>query len=211
MRLSAPTRLLCIAPTLAALLVLMPRATDAATSGSSRPLDAQQAPAPAAPPEAEPPRAGQMPPGSNASNNVRVSVTITDQAGKEAPVAKTVSMIIADGRQGSVRSMSQVLVGMLLVPLELNVDAKASITDDRRILLELKFSYGVVVRAELPASAVPAGASPIPVEGQPRGVSEISENLWLFLSPNTRVTASESADATSDRKVKVEVSADILK
>jgi hypothetical protein len=42
------------------------------------------------------------------------------------------------------------------------------------------------------------------------GVAEISEELALLLTPGTSVVAAESADATSDRKVKVEVRAEIL-
>jgi hypothetical protein len=176
------------------------------------PAAAPQSPSPATP-AAQP--AVSAPTRTLPTRNVRVSVVITDQAGTTAPVVKTVTMVIADGRRNQVRSVSRlrrqssapaggpVMVTGELVPLQLNVDAAATVTPDKLVMVELRFNYGIAVRS----SAEPSAPATVAADA---GMAEISEELALLLRPGASVVAAESADATSDRKVKVEVRAEIL-
>jgi hypothetical protein len=148
-----------------------------------------------------------------------VDVTITDQTGTGGAMKKVVSLVVADGRSSSVRSMTQVATQrretVTSVPVNdyrnvpLNIDTYVSITAEQRVLLELKFNYGSVQRA--------AGTAATSAEGAAAGGSsdamygEITENLWTLLNGGEPVIVSRSADAASDRTVTVEVKAEILK
>lgn len=194
------------------LLMAVTAGAEVMTEPAQVPVAPPQAPPPAKPVAAPtaPTPARTMP-----TRNVRVSVVITDQAGTRAPVVKTVSMVIADGRRNQVRSTSRLrrevatgpgqpmMISQELLPLQLNVDAQATITPEKRVLLELRFNYGITV----PGGA--AGREPAVVSAD-SAMAEISEELALLLAPGASVVAAESADATSDRKVKVEVQAEIL-
>ena len=190
-----------------ALLVVVPsHATELADPSLVPQAPTEQAPTPPSMPNA--PGAVLAPTRPVPTRNVRVNVVITDQAGTTAPVVKTVTMVIADGRRNQVRSMSRLRrqtssMTSELVPLHLNVDAQATVTTDKRVLVELRFNYGIAVRS----GAEPSGSATVAADA---GVAEISEELALLLTPGTSVVAAESADATSDRKVKVEVRAEIL-
>jgi hypothetical protein len=188
-------------------------------------------PPPPAPPTAtQAPRAGREvppppppapPPASERrgipTRNVKVDVTITDQTGAGAAMKKVVSLVVADGRSSSVRSMTQVATQRreteTSVPVNdyrnvpLNIDTYVSITAEQRVLLELKFNYGSVQRGG--AATVPARDS----GGAPADAmyGEITENLWTLLNAGEPVVVSRSADAASDRTVTVEVKAEILR
>lgn len=185
-------------------------------------------PPPAAPPPGQPrtgrdapppPPAAPLPVGERRSipvRNVKVDVTITDQTGTGAAMKKVVSLVVADGRSSSVRSMNQVATQRreteTSVPVNdyrnvpLNIDTNVSITAEQRILLELKFYYGSVQRAGGTAGAGRDGGS-----GSDTMYGEITENLWTLLNAGEPVVVSRSADAASDRTVTVEVKAEILK
>lgn len=122
------------------------------------------------------------------TRNVKVDVTITDQAGSPAAVRKVVSLIVADGRTGSVRTQGPVAGNP---PLSLNVDADVHVTGENKVLLQLRFLY----MSQL--------------EGA--GRSQIQEDVHVLLVPGTPLTISQSADPSSDRRVTVEVKAEILK
>ena len=99
---------------------------------------AQKAPAPAAttkpaPPAAKPPVPEGLP------NNIRVELTITDQAGPGEAGKRTVSMIVADRKNGSVRSSGQVMTpnGGGRFSVALNVDAMPVIVKDGLIRLDM--------------------------------------------------------------------------
>lgn len=141
------------------------------------------------------------------TRNVRVTVTLTDQLGTARPIVRTAVLTIADGRQGLLRSVTRGLsplpAGISLTPQEsvalpLSVDARVDVTPSNKVLLRLGFNYHVFG---------PGGSSDTQFQVRER---ELSENLALLVQPGELVTASESADAVSDRKVKVEVQADIL-
>ena len=130
---------------------------------------------------------------------------------------KIVSLVVADGRSSSVRSMTQVPTQRreteTSVPVNdyrnvpLNIDTYVSITPEQRVLLELKFHYGSVHRAGGTAASAGEGAS----AAADARYGEITENLWTLLNAGDPVVVSRSADAASDRTVTVEVKTEILK
>lgn len=170
-------------------------------------------PPPAAPPAPSERRA--LP-----TRNVKVDVTITDQTGSAAPVKKVVSVILADGRPGGVRSMTSVPL-VSFGPnrdLPLHVDATATVTGEQKVLLDLRFNYASV--SMLPPVGVGTGpeATTDAEKARDRDVSapraafgNITENLSVLLTPNVPIVVSRSADAAIDRTVTVEVKAEILR
>lgn len=149
------------------------------------------------------------------TRNVKVDVTITEQAGTSAPVKKVVSLVVADGRSSGVRSNTTVpIADGSTRELPLNVDASVNLTPDQRVLLELRFIYqSVRIMGPFAGEGMPepttagakAAASPRP------GYSMINDALTFLLSPGIPVIAARSADAATDRTVTVEVKAEILK
>ena len=154
------------------------------------------------------------------TRNVKVDVTISDQTGSRTPMKKVVSLLVADGRSGGVRSMTSVPVisGGPNRELPLNVDATATVTAESRILLELRFNYSSV------STVTPLGASewPEPTTEEERArdrnlktprasQANITENLVVLLVPGVPTVVARSADPVADRTVTVEVKAEIAK
>ena len=143
-----------------------------------------------APPASEP--QGQRPattppapggaPGQPASwQNIKLDLTITD-AGSTSPQAKKVlSMYIADGRQGQVRSQNE--QGLI------NVDARPTVRPDgKTILMQLTVEYRPDARGSL-----------------------FSESLSAMVIDGKPLVLSQTVDPSGDRKVSVEVLATIQK
>jgi hypothetical protein len=134
--------------------------------------------------------------------NIRVDATITDQQGTAAPVKKTLSVVVADGSNGSVRTLSTFPnPGVGNVPL--NMDAEARLLPDGKIRLSLRLQY------DLPSPAMlgrPAGGE----ERQPMKTS-IVEGLNVVTEDGKPIVAAQSADPVSDRQVVLEVKATILR
>jgi hypothetical protein len=123
-------------------------------------------------------------PESIPTQNIRVELTINDSFG--GGTKKSINMLVAEGRNGRIRSQSH--------GFDLNVDARPVVTKDGRIQLDITLGYN-------PDPAATAGPGP----------GFITESLTLLV-PDARPTAiSQSADPTSDRKVTVEVTATIVK
>lgn len=148
------------------------------------------------------------------TSNVRVEVTITEQTGSAAPSKKVVSMVVADGRSGGVRSVSAVpLASGGLRDLPLNVDATAYVTEAQRVLVDLRFSYTSATPMLVPvvtADRTIGDDRHSPTEAR-TAFATVTENLSVLLTPGTPSTVARSADAATDRTVTVEVKADILK
>jgi hypothetical protein len=130
--------------------------------------------------------------------NVKIDLSINDQRGTSAPVKRTLSMIVADGMGGSIRSQSEVLaVGS--VPL--NVDVHPELLDNNKIRLILTLQYDW----------------PAPLEGgreAPRGTvikTALHNSVSLVLDNDKPMIAAQSADPIGDRAVTVEVKATILR
>jgi hypothetical protein len=173
----------------------------AATAAAQEPAPApapdgpkpQAAPAPAPVPRAEPSLA-----------NVRIDLTLTDQSGSRPAVKKTMTLTLADGEHGKVRSRPQALVPtfmpgggktMQLQHLPLNVDARPILIGNRiKLLLILEYSS-----ADQPPGADAAPRADVNFSGQ------------VVLDSGRPMVVAEAADPVSDRRVTVEVKATILK
>src|SRR5262245_37060045 len=170
------------------------------------PVQSQQPPtAPAPAPAAQTPRPTPAPtPPAPAPRrtpqpiNVRIDLSITDQRGGSAPIKRTLSVIVADGMGGSIRSQSDVLA---VGPVPLNVDVEPELVADNKIRLHLTVQYDW----------------PAPFEGgrdAPRGTvvkTTLHDSVALILESGKPMIAAQSADPIGDRQVTVEVKATILR
>lgn len=165
------------------------------------------------PPPAAPPAPQERRP--LPTRNVKVDVTITEQAGQGAPLKKVVSLVVADGRSSGVRSHTNApIANGTSRDLPLNIDASVNLTPDQRILLDLRFLYtSVAVMAPLAGEGLPAPVTPEEkaVRSPKPGYNSVQDSLTFLLTPGVSVVAARSADAATDRTVTVEVKAEILK
>ena len=167
------------------------------------PPPAAQTPQPTGQPQPAPPtrpqqttggrggRAGQPPsaaPGQPAgqrgtwqppSQNIRIDVAITDSA--EKTTKKVVSMLIADGNDGRIRSQGQ---GVL------NVDGHGQATTDGRVYVSITIEY---------------------MPDRNANVTNLNQSIRLVLAAGKPTLISQSADPGTDRKVTVEVTATVIK
>lgn len=127
--------------------------------------------------------------------NVQVELMLSDHIGSQPPEKKTVSMIVASGSWGKVRSAG--MVGMPPAVVDLNVDARPFVSMEGLIQLELTLVYSP------PGSADKDLSKP-----RPTGVNQ---SLTVVLQSGKPLIVSQAADPISDRKVIVEVKATILK
>jgi hypothetical protein len=166
---------------------------------------------PPPPPPAPPPPAEKRP---LPTRNVKVDVTITEQNGTEPAVKKVVSLLVADGRSSSVRTVTGVptYTGNMR-DLPLNIDANVTVTPEQRVLLELRFNYSSIGIMEpvLPKGFTPRNEGEREASGSRPSQVQIVENLTVLLTPGTPAAVARSADPATDRTVTVEVKAEILK
>jgi hypothetical protein len=138
--------------------------------------------------------------------NVRVEITITDQSGSEPPVKKTLNVIAAAGHNGNVRSKVTVAVPVAQGPVPvksfnyeevpLNVDVKSDVMDNGLIRTQLILNYETVDVTRDSGKALK---------------SIVTGGQTVMLENGKPLIVSQSADATSDRKVTVELKATILR
>jgi hypothetical protein len=119
--------------------------------------------------------------------NVQVQVTIADYMGTVAPVKKAVSMIVADGTFGRIRSTYSPLYPTL------NVDATPNLQNGR-VELRLALEYR------------PPGNKDVDEPSMP-----INQSLTVLLESGKPLLITQAADPSKDRRVTVEVTATILK
>ena len=130
--------------------------------------------------------------------NVRIDLSINDQRAGSAPITRTLSMVVADGMAGSIRSQSEV---MAVGSVPLNVDANPELIGNDKIRLGLTLQYDW----------------PAPIEAgrdAPRGTvvkTALRDSVALILDNNKPMIAAQSADPIGDRQVSVEVKATILR
>ena len=129
--------------------------------------------------------------------NIKLELTITDQSGPGAAGKRTVSMILADGHHGSIRSTGRVVVAGDSYPVGLNLDAQPSIRNDNKIQLSLTLEY-----------------QPKPENENARtgeGRSALTERLTLMVESGKPIVISQAADPTSDRRISAELTATIVR
>lgn len=138
--------------------------------------------------------------------NIKLELTITDQRGAAPPTSKTVTLVVADRASGRIRTQGQVRIpeqgrGVVgppgqTTPITLNVDAQPEITRDNRIRVAITLEY-----------KPQAGDG----DTEERATTSISESLTVILDDGKSLLVSQSADPYSDRKVKIEAKATLLK
>jgi len=135
--------------------------------------------------------------------NIKIDFTITDQRGNAPAIKRTLTLIVADERTGSIRSQSSVYqVGE--VPL--NVDASPSLLTDGKIRLGFNLQY------DWPAPLDAGSANSTPQT--PRGTvikTTLHDSVMLILESGKPMIAAQSADPIGDRQVTVELKATVLR
>jgi hypothetical protein len=127
-------------------------------------------------PSTAPPRGAWAPP----AQNIRIDVTITDAADQTSK--KVVSMLVADGDNGRIRSGNNQGV--------LNVDGRPQLVPDGRVYLSITIEY-------MPDRAA--------------NTTTLNESISVVITPGKPTLVSQSADPGSDRRVSVEVTATVVK
>ena len=129
--------------------------------------------------------------------NLRLEFTVTDQIGAAPPVKKTITMNVADGESGRIRTNAEVFrknTPPTVVPL--SVDASPEI-EGARIRLRASLEYQLLKDA--PEPELPAGKT------------SITQSVTAILNDGVSTVLSQSADPLTDRKVTLEVKATIIK
>ena len=164
---------------------------------------APQAPTPARAPRAstgeaptpEPVIAASRPRGQLV--NLRLEFTVTDQIGAAPPVRKTITMNVADGESGRIRTNAEVFrknTAPTFVPL--SVDAEPRI-EGGKIRLRASLDYQLLKDA--------------PEPDMPAGKTSIAQSVTAILNDGVATVLSQSADPLTDRKVTLEVKATIVR
>jgi hypothetical protein len=122
--------------------------------------------------------------------NIKIVVNVVEEGGGEPMVQKATSLMLADRQSGSVRAMgSRTERGTdgreVSTPYRTFVDALPVVQRDGRVQVQLTLEYGR------------PGASSVRVEP--------------LLESGKTLVVSESADPSSDRRTRVELTATILK
>jgi hypothetical protein len=129
--------------------------------------------------------------------NLRLEFTVTDQVGSAPPVKKTITMNVADGESGRIRTNAEVFrKGSAPTVVPLSIDANPQI-EGSRIRLRASLEYQLLKDA--PEPDVPAGKT------------SITQGVTAILSDGVSMVLSQSADPLTDRKVTLEVKATIIK
>ncbi len=138
------------------------------------------------------------PAGSN-NTNVKIELTITDQRAEGPAVVKTVSATVADRSTARIRTSGSVRTPMGGREVVLNVDAGPNLVNVNgvtKLRLVLVIEYRpVTAESDTEKSSTPT----------------ITEALTAVLEDGKPLVISQSADPATDRKVKVEVKATILR
>jgi opacity protein-like surface antigen len=155
----------------------------------------QPAPAPATPPVATP--AVRPPRREGQPINIKVEFTITDQRAGSPAIKRTITLVVADGMTGMIRSQADVLGIAAGVPL--NVDTAPELLADGKIRLGFNLQYDW---SQIDASTRVAGAVT---------KTAMHDSVSLILESGKPMIAAQSADPIGDRQVTVEVKATIMK
>jgi hypothetical protein len=139
--------------------------------------------------------------------NIKIDVTVTDQTGGAPPDRKTLTLTLADGQRGSIRTQGRYLAEVRgssrFEMATLAIDAAPKIVqpvlrpDAPRVQVMLTLSYDVPAKAGESDSTGDRAANQ-------------NQSMTLVLDSGKPMIASQSADPLADRKVTVEVMATVL-
>jgi hypothetical protein len=136
--------------------------------------------------------------GSN-NTNVRFELTITDQRTEGPPVVKTVSATVVDRSSARIRTSGAVRTPMGMRDVVLNVDATPTLVNVNGVM-KMRLSMSIEYRPVALESDTEKSSTPT-----------ISETITVVLEDGKPLLVSQSADPATDRKVKVEVKASIMR
>jgi hypothetical protein len=166
--------------------------------GQAKTADQKAAPQKAADPQAKAgaPASPAAAPRPEPSANIRIDLAISDQRGTTAPITKIVTMTMMDSGAGRIRTGGDVRTPLGRAPVTLNVDAQPRIHKDGKIRVDLTIEYRpTAAESDTEQSTTPT----------------INESISVLLEDGKSLLISQSADPATDRKVKVEVKASILR
>jgi hypothetical protein len=128
--------------------------------------------------------------------NLRLEFTVTDQIGTAPPVRKIITMNVADGESGRIRTNAEVFrKNSAPTNVPLSVDASPEI-DGTKIRLRASLEYQLLKDPE---------------PDLPAGKTSITQMVTAVLNDGVSTILSQSADPLTDRKVTLEVKATIIK
>ena len=192
--------MICAALALALSAPVLAQDRDGQQGPPPPPGQPQGAPAPTfqRPPQPNEPNAPREGQGSS-NTNVRVELTITDQRPEGTPVVKTVTAVIADRSNARIRTSGSVRTPQGYRDVILNVDAgttMVNVNGVQKMRVSLTIEYRpVAMESDTEKTTTPS----------------INESLTVVLEDGKPLVISQSADPATDRKVKVEVKATILR
>jgi hypothetical protein len=134
--------------------------------------------------------------------NLRLEFTITDQIGSATPVKKTVTMNVADGESGRIRTTATVYRKSATsgnterVGVPLSIDAYPEV-EGSKIRLRAILEYQLL-----------SDATSADTQG---GQTAVSQSVTSILSDGVQTILSQSADPLTDRKVTLEVKATVVR
>lgn len=169
---------------------------------------APQQPKPAAQPQKqapprEPKEAGEAKPVQVSEGmpvNVRIEITITDQRGDGTPIVKTVTKTVADRTWGRIRTNAEVATKFGFRQVVLNVDTFPRVLQPHVAQNKMKVDMTIDYRPVAAEADSEKGSIPV-----------VNETLTVILEDGKPMVISQSADPATDRKVKVEAKATILR
>lgn len=151
-----------------------------------------------------PPRVERVP-----TQNVKVDLTITDTFGA-GTTKKTVTLLVADGWSGRVRSSNEVQVPypggpgpaqFTMRTITINVDCTPIVRESNRIQMNLTIEY-------VPELSTMNATTPNTRDVKP---ANINESLTVLVNDGKPTLLTQSADPATDRRVTVEVTATVVK
>lgn len=165
----------------------------------------EQQPTPKPAETAPPARAAEPREPSGQPVNVKLELTITDQAGPGEPSKKVITMIVADRQSGFIRSKATVLgAAGRWRDVTINVDARPTILREGSIRVELGLEYQPTLPVDKPAG-------PAAIESRDPGGSNLNQRIGVIVDAGKPLLVSQAADPASDRRIAVELRATILK
>jgi hypothetical protein len=155
---------------------------------------------------------GQIEGGQSTGPNVRIEVTLTEQQGTST-TSKTVMLTTGNGQWGKLRSQ---VFRSGTGPAPLNLDARPVVLKDGRISVSMTVEYSPDASGPLasltrndPGVSVTAENGKATTIGT--GQTHFDQSLTVVLQDGQPLLVTQSADAVSDRKVTVQVTATVLK
>jgi hypothetical protein len=169
-----------------------------------------QTPAPTEKPAAGQKRApAEAPPPQGQPVNIKLDLTITDQAGPGEPAKKTITVIVADRSVGNIRTYGNSSLGGNRAII--NVDATPQLLSNGHIKVLLGLEYNPRQPEERPGEKVKTAGGDVLNFGPTPGGSGLNQRVTIILEPGKPLVFSQAADPISDRKISVEARAAVLK